>query len=203
MQTMLETWEHAHRSLEWQSRGGHTWSNMGSVQSTSALSGGESGYFALLRSCAHALGIKAMLSDRCCGVYCEIHMRCDSSTARGMSVRQGLVKTRRVDVPTTGSARRTLNDPTSENMSDTFTKSLSQADADRCNRCMNFHMGDVGSGRHLKNNMKYMKIKSAKSITKFEWTACHQRTTAAPCGGSLKMRRWFTIFLKRATPKEH
>ena len=40
--------------------------------------------------------------------------------------------------------------PTSENLSDTFTKSLSQADADRCYRCTNYHMGNVGSGRHRK-----------------------------------------------------
>ena len=37
---------------------------------------------------------------------------------------------------------------TSENFSDTLTKSPSQADADRCYRCMNFHMGDVGSGEN-------------------------------------------------------
>ena len=38
----------------------------------------------------------------------------------------------------------------SENLSDTFTKSLSQVDADRCDWCMNFFMRHVGSGRHRK-----------------------------------------------------
>ena len=39
---------------------------------------------------------------------------------------------------------------TSKTLSDPFTKSLSQADAERCFRCMNFHMGNVGRGRHRK-----------------------------------------------------
>ena len=41
-----------------------------------------------------------------------------------------------------------LSVPTSENLSDTFTKSQSQVDADRCHRCLNFHTGNVGSRRH-------------------------------------------------------
>ena len=116
---------------------------------------GESEYYALLRSSAHALGIKAMLNEWRFGVKREIHMRCDSSTARGMPVRQGVEKTRHVDVrflwlqqAIQEGRLKVLSVPTSENLSDTFTNSLSQADADRCNRCINFHMGNVGSGRH-------------------------------------------------------
>ena len=43
--------------------------------------------------------------------------------------------------------------PTSENLSDTFTKSLSQADADRCYRCTNYHM------------RKHMSPKNTESVT--------------------------------------
>ena len=68
------------------------------VQSTIALSSGESEHFTLLRSSAHALGIKAMLNDWLYGVKCEIHMRCDRGAARSMSARQGLGETRHVDV---------------------------------------------------------------------------------------------------------
>ena len=59
------------------------------MQCTIALSSGETEYYALLRSSAKALGIKAMLNDLRYGVECEIRMRCDSSAARGTSARQG------------------------------------------------------------------------------------------------------------------
>ena len=96
-----------------------------------------------------------MLNDWCCGVECEIRVRCDSSAARSMSARQGLRKTRHLDVrflwlqqAVQEGRFEVLGVPTSEHLSDTFTKSLSQVDADRCYRGVNFHMRNVGSGRH-------------------------------------------------------
>ena len=68
------------------------------MQSTIALSSVELEHCALLISSAHALAFKAMLNDWQYGVKCEIHMRCDSSAARGMFARQGLGETRHVDV---------------------------------------------------------------------------------------------------------
>ena len=68
------------------------------MQSTIALSSGESEYYALLRSSAHAFGIKAILNDWRNGVTYEIPVRCDSSAARGMSTRQGFEQTRHADV---------------------------------------------------------------------------------------------------------
>ena len=56
------------------------------VQRTIALSSGESEYYTLLR-----------FDDWHDGVAYEIHKRCDSSAARSLS-RQGMVKTRHVDV---------------------------------------------------------------------------------------------------------
>ena len=46
---------------------------------------------------------------------------------------------------------KVLSVPTSENLSDTFTKSLSQVDAERCSRCVNFHMKWTTShaGKHV------------------------------------------------------
>ena len=111
------------------------------MQSSIALSSGESEYCALLRCAAHALGIKAMLIDWHYGVKCEIHVLCDSSAARGMSAGQGLRKTRHVDV-------RFLWLPGGVQEGRLKVLNLSLADADRCCRCMNVHMGNVGSSLH-------------------------------------------------------
>ena len=80
-----------------------------------------------------------MLNDWRNGVTYEIPVRCDSSAARGMSARQGSEQTRHVDVRSlrlqqaVHEGRLTVfSIPTSENMSDIFTKSRSTADADRC-----------------------------------------------------------------------
>ena len=137
--------------------GTHLIKHVSAVQSTIALSNGESEHNALLRSSAHAFVIKAMLNDWHYEVKCEIHMRCDSSAARGMSARQGLGTTRHVDVRFLWLQQAVQEGrvkggqcPTSDNLSDTCTKSLSQANADRCPRCMNFLLGSVGSGQHRK-----------------------------------------------------
>ena len=83
-------------------------------------------------------------------------MRCEGSDARSMS-RQGLVKTRHVDVrflwlhqAVQEGRVKVLSVLTSENLSDMFAKSLSQVDADRCCWCVNFTTGNVGSRRHRK-----------------------------------------------------
>ena len=57
---------------------------------------------------------------------------------------------------------KVLSVPTNENLSDTFTKSLSHADADRCDRCMKFHMGHVGSGPKA---IEHVKSKNTECIT--------------------------------------
>ena len=107
------------------------------LQCTMTLSSGESECYALLRSSAHAVGIKAMLNDWHYGMNCEMHMRCESSAKRGMSAGQGL-GTRDVRFLWQQAVQegrvKVLSVPTSENLSDTFTKSLSQADADLCHR---------------------------------------------------------------------
>ena len=104
--------------------------------------------------------IKAMLNVWQYDVKCETHMPCDSCTARGMSARQGLGKIRHVDASflwlhqaVQEGCLTVLCVPTSESLSDTFTKSLSQADADCCYRCMNYHM------------RKHMSPKNTESVT--------------------------------------
>ena len=151
-QTTLKTWERENPHLEWQSRGRtHLIKHGSEVQRITALSSDESDYHALLRSSVHALGIKALLNDWHYGVKCEIHMRCDSSAARGMSARQelGTSMLAYVSCGYNKQQRKCSVSPPSENLSDTFTKSV-PSDADRCYLCMNFHVVNVGSGRHRK-----------------------------------------------------
>ena len=83
-------------NLEWQSCWEHLIKHVTAVQSTVALSSGESEHYALLRSSVYALRIKAMLNDWRYGVECEIRIRCDSRAARHVSARQGLEKARHV-----------------------------------------------------------------------------------------------------------
>ena len=135
------------------------------MQSTTALSSGGSERHTLLGSSAHALGIKAMLNDWFYDVKCEVLMRCDSSAARGMSARQGFGKTRHVDVrflllqqAVQEGRLKVLSVLTSENLSDSFKKSLSQAVAERCYRCTNLHMETLEAV--VTELWKHMKSKS-------------------------------------------
>ena len=95
MLTMLETWgtrkSRSGMAVMWRA---HLFKHGSAVQSTIALSSGESEYYALLRAKARVLGIKAMPNDWRYGVEFEIRMHCDS----GMSARQGLGKTRQTDM---------------------------------------------------------------------------------------------------------
>ena len=65
---------------------------------------------------------------------------------------------------------------------------MSQADADCCYRCMNFHMGDVGSGRHRKTEST-KNFKDAESITNLrEWKFGSMRLlTNLKCDTSLNV----------------
>ena len=83
-------------------------------------------YCALLRSPA----LKAKLSDWCYGVHCEINVRCDSNAARGHWTRIGQKPSRSRAFLVEG--RLKLVDVlTSENLSDTFTQTLTQIEGIR------------------------------------------------------------------------
>ena len=131
MQTILETWEHASPSLEWQSCGGHLIKHGSALHSTIASSGGESGHCLLgkdWRKTGH-VDVRFLWLQQ--------------------AAQEGRLKV--------------LSVPTSQNLSDTVTKSLSQADG------MNFHMGSVGSCRHRKlGNTLIPRIRSP-SLKRCEW----------------------------------
>ena len=65
-----------------------------------------------------------------------------------------------------------MSRPTSENLSDTLQKSLSQADPHRCYRCVNFSVGNV-------------EVDDIESWKTHEWVADHQRRERKP--GSMKL----------------
>ena len=125
------------------------------MQSTIALSSGESEYYALLRAAAHSLGVRAMLQDWLYGVGLDISTRCDSSAARGIASRQGLGKMRHVDVrflwlqqAVKEGKLRVLSVPTADNMSYVFTKPLSVEAAKKCYDSVNFKTSATGSLKH-------------------------------------------------------
>ena len=78
--------------------GGHLLKHGSAVQSTIALSSGESEYYAMLRAASHSLGVRSMLEDWSYGMELKIVIKCGSSAARGIAARQGLGKLRHVDV---------------------------------------------------------------------------------------------------------
>ena len=75
-------------------------------------------------------------AERRYGAKCEIRMRCDGSAARGMSCR-GPGKTRHM----CASCQQAVQDERLKVLS-----VPTKVDADRCYRCMNFHLRSVGSG---------------------------------------------------------
>ena len=137
--------------------GNHLLKHGSSVQTTIALSSGESEYYALLRASSHALGIKALLGDWCYAINVEIVMKCDSSAARGIAARQGHGRMRHVDVrflwlqqAVREGRLRVAAVPTAENWSDVFTKPLAQDAAKKCYRGLRFETDHSGSRKHRK-----------------------------------------------------
>ena len=74
--------------------GGHCIKGSSTVQSTIALSSGESEYYSIVKASATALGMRAMYADW--GIKAKCVVRSDSSAARGICNRRGLGKTRHI-----------------------------------------------------------------------------------------------------------
>ena len=103
-----------------------SWSN---AQSVVALSSGEAEFYAVLRGAAQTKGLMSMLMDF--GLQLDGMIRTDASAALGMAHRQGLGKTRHIEVQylwiQEEIQRETLamkKVGTDENMADLLTKSL-------------------------------------------------------------------------------
>ena len=74
--------------------GSHCLKGSSTVQSTIALSSGESEYYSIVKASATVLGMRAMYSDW--GIETKCVVKSDSSAARGICNRRGLGKTRHV-----------------------------------------------------------------------------------------------------------
>ena len=74
--------------------GRHTIKTTSNLQSTIALSSGESEFYALVRACAFGLSVQALYRDW--GLEMDLVVASDSSAARGTASRRGLGKLRHV-----------------------------------------------------------------------------------------------------------
>lgn len=122
--------------------GGHCLRASSTIQSTIALSSGETEFSSIVKGAAPCLGLRAMYRDW--GIKMTCRVRSDSSAARGMCNLPGLGKTRHVQtrylwVQHQVKEKEVQLDPvpTSENVSDICAKPVSQ---DLCQR----HMESVG-----------------------------------------------------------
>ncbi len=103
-----------------------SWSN---AQSVVALSSGEAEFYAVLRGAAQTKGLMSMLMDF--GLQLDGMIRTDASAALGMAHRQGLGKTRHIEVQYLWTQEEIQRETlamkqvgTDENMADLLTKSL-------------------------------------------------------------------------------
>ena len=122
--------------------GGHCIKGSSTVQSTIALSSGESEYYPIVKASATALGVRAMYADW--GIKAKCVVRSDSSAARGICNRRGLGKTRHIQTrflwvqhQVAEKEIRVEKVSTDSNVSDICTKPVSK---DLCQR----HMTTLG-----------------------------------------------------------
>ena len=76
--------------------GSHVLKTWASTHSVIALSVGEAEYYAIVRGASQALGLQSLLQEM--GYKTGVTVRTDSASAKGMSSRVGLGKTRHVAV---------------------------------------------------------------------------------------------------------
>ena len=122
------------------------------MQRITALSSDESDYHALLRSSVHALGNQSTVER----LALRSEMR-DSHALRQQRRQEACLLGKnwgqacwRTFLVATTSSRESVQCPRQVRICQTRSRNPSQADADRCFLCMNFHVGNVGSGRHRK-----------------------------------------------------
>ena len=75
-------------------KGRHCIKHLSNLQSTIALSSGESEYYALVKAAQIGLGVRALLEDF--GIQLNLNIHSDSSAARGHVGRLGLGKMRHI-----------------------------------------------------------------------------------------------------------
>ena len=76
--------------------GNHVVKTWSSTQNVYALSSGEAEYYAMVKCCSMAIGLRSMLRDL--GINPQIHVNTDASAAIGIASRRGLGRIRHIDV---------------------------------------------------------------------------------------------------------
>ena len=122
--------------------GKHTIKTTSNLQSTIALSSGESEFYALVKACAFGLSVQALYRDW--GLQMDLVVASDSSAARGTASRRGLGKLRHVQTRYLWIQERVAKNElkiaavgTKQNVSDLCTKPVNK---DTCEK----HMKSLG-----------------------------------------------------------
>ena len=109
--------------------GGHALKHASNVQSTIALSTGESEYYALVKGGSTALGMQSLLADL--GLELPVVVESDSNSAKGTVSRIGLGKARHIQTRYLWLQERVsmghlkvVHVPGKSNRADAFTKSV-------------------------------------------------------------------------------
>ena len=136
--------------------GRHTIKTTSNLQSTIALSSGESEFYALVKACAFGLSVQALYRDW--GLEMDLVVASDSSAARGTASRSGLGKWRHVQTRYLSSQERAAKNElkiiavgTKPNVADLCTKLVNK---DTCEKHMKA-LGQIFAGG---------KASSAKSL---------------------------------------
>ena len=118
--------------------GRHTIKTTSNLQSTIALSSGESEFYVLIKACAFGLSVQALYIDR--GLEMDLVVASDSSAARGTASRRGLGKLRHVQTRYLWIQGRVANNElkivavgTKQNVADLCTKPVNK---DTCEKHM-------------------------------------------------------------------
>ena len=114
-----------------------------STQSVVALSVGEAEYYGIVKGASIALGMQSM--GREIGMNVEIEIKTDSSTGKGIASRQGLGKTRHIEVSVLWVQQKVKEKtikitkiPGRSNLADLMTKHLGKDDMERIMEKLSF-----------------------------------------------------------------
>ena len=155
--------------------GGHVVKTWSTSQQTVALSSGEAELYALTKTSSQALGVIQLLADF--GWESKAVIYTDSTAAIGMVSRQGLGRTRHIQVQYLWLQERMLQEDLQiakvggkDNVADAFTKYLKKEDMDRLLKSMSMHLmqGRADASRRL-DSMLHQKFTVDEDETLDQW----------------------------------
>ena len=138
--------------------GKHTIKTTSNLQSTIALSSGESEFYALVKACAFGLSVQALYNDW--GLKMDLVVASDSSAARGTASRRGLGKLRHVQTRYLWIQERVAKNElkivavgTKQNVSDLCTKPVNKETCEKHMKSLNqvFAKGKASGAKNLES----------------------------------------------------